>query len=1073
MARQPTLDSCLVSSNSVQNGAGGGVKVLGSTNLFAPLIVDCRVSCNTAGGNGGGIRSQDASPDIRRCLIGDNSGAAGGGISFVEDEWLAGSEPLVENCAVLDNQATGPGGGLSAEGIEGTLHVVNCVFRDNVGDSCSVVYCEGVSNTVLRNVILWSNAAPQIGQSNSTVTVSHSCVQGGYASGTRIITNDPLLHLDGYHLLGTNSPCFNSGSTNAPAEDFDGDPRPSFGWPDIGADEFTDCDNDLLPDWWETAHWGGVTNADGSADSDGDGLINVHEYEADTDPLVNHGDSDGDTLGDDYETWAGTDPNYWDTDGDGMADNWEVEYGFDPTVPNDPDANSDGDSWTDGEEANQNTNPNSADTDGDGVNDDEDADPLDPDNSTVATPATTCMLTLLVGDSSGSHTELYGMQVGPYRLFMSHVSATEYIFTKTVRVPRGKTYDGYVEAIGDDDDDGDYDADVTGDGITLVDTNGVLGGHHEDTGFNSGKRWFSVYIGDDPGSGEDQSSTECNSDAANANSTDPINTISGNMSLRETDVAIPCPGLDIVFRRSYNNQSDLTNSPIGACWTHNFAWRLSDRTNALYRGIRADWKVLDDPEGVKHWFRKQSGSSWASPCDNNLLLSATNDLYRVESSGGVVSVFDTNGVLQQIADPVGNALSFSYDGAWPNQTLTNVLHNNDQHISLSYSGNRINAVSTPVAGFGMAYSYNAAGELTNATRQALSGTTSTAYLYDSATHSITQRINSAGDRFSYGYEYIATNGSTLARGTSMSLNTNEFYKHALSHTNQGPARTQLAYTARGTNQTFIYEYDPLLRLVTTIYGPSGTNLGKRLVYDESMNLREETLFDDSTGESATVHRNYDGRHNFACHTFTLNSAPTGAWWQIQWDNTWQLPTLVQDPTGAKVEMEYTNGLMTKTKNYWTASYYHETLYAYTTNGLLAAVTNANGHSVAFGYDAFGFPASVTPQAGPAITYACDRLGWVTNIAMPGPSGSRNTRLGVNELGWVTNVTYPDGLSETFKYDSLGNLTNHVDRAGRYARYSYLPTGGLGSALEIGVCGIGGSGSALEIGVDDEGRGVGL
>jgi len=66
-------------------------------------------------------------------------------------------------------------------------------------------------------------------------------------------------------------------------------------------------DGDALPDEWEIRHFGTLAR-DGSGDADGDGMSDLAECRAGTDPLV---------------------PS-WDTDGDGLPDWWEVANGLDP-----------------------------------------------------------------------------------------------------------------------------------------------------------------------------------------------------------------------------------------------------------------------------------------------------------------------------------------------------------------------------------------------------------------------------------------------------------------------------------------------------------------------------------------------------------------------------------------------------------------------------------------------------------------------------------------------------------------------------------------------------------------------
>jgi hypothetical protein len=93
-----------------------------------------------------------------------------------------------------------------------------------------------------------------------------------------------------------------------------------------------DSDGDEIPDWWELqSGLDPALGADASLDADADGLTNVEEYLAGTDPQSADSDSDG--LTDGEEADLGLDPLSDDTDGDGFADGDEVASGSDPRRP--------------------------------------------------------------------------------------------------------------------------------------------------------------------------------------------------------------------------------------------------------------------------------------------------------------------------------------------------------------------------------------------------------------------------------------------------------------------------------------------------------------------------------------------------------------------------------------------------------------------------------------------------------------------------------------------------------------------------------------------------------------------
>ena len=117
-----------------------------------------------------------------------------------------------------------------------------------------------------------------------------------------------------------------------------------------------DGDQDGLADTWEYENQLDFTDPDdAAADTDNDGLSNLQEYAAKTDP--NNADTDGDGLTDGVEVNDdNTEVLVSDTDGDGILDGWEVQNGLDPRQSNSG-LDTDGDGFGDLVEFQANSDP--------------------------------------------------------------------------------------------------------------------------------------------------------------------------------------------------------------------------------------------------------------------------------------------------------------------------------------------------------------------------------------------------------------------------------------------------------------------------------------------------------------------------------------------------------------------------------------------------------------------------------------------------------------------------------------------------------------------------------------------
>ena len=126
-----------------------------------------------------------------------------------------------------------------------------------------------------------------------------------------------------------------------------------------------DSDGNGISDEWEARYLsirGSNGKVDPTADFDGDGADNLHEYKAGTDPTKSDTDGDGIRDGDELFIYY-TNPTKRDTDGDGLSDDEELfVYYTNPLAPD-----TDGDGLFDGEEVKRfNTDPNAFSSDGSG-----------------------------------------------------------------------------------------------------------------------------------------------------------------------------------------------------------------------------------------------------------------------------------------------------------------------------------------------------------------------------------------------------------------------------------------------------------------------------------------------------------------------------------------------------------------------------------------------------------------------------------------------------------------------------------------------------------------------------------
>jgi hypothetical protein len=215
-------ESGKVDGFTIKNGKPGANGGAIACQNASPMIVNCIITGNAATGVGGGIIVAGGTPTIIGNLIfGNSTTTYGGGIGVAAG--TVASAPTIINSTITQNSATSGGGGLGCP--QGNATVLNTIIWGATGGDDIVI------------------------AAGRTVTISYSDygTKGGAGTlteGDGMLHNvDPLFVGGGdYHLTDV-SPCIGAGtSAGLPAEaakDIDGNDRPNplGSPPDMGADE--------------------------------------------------------------------------------------------------------------------------------------------------------------------------------------------------------------------------------------------------------------------------------------------------------------------------------------------------------------------------------------------------------------------------------------------------------------------------------------------------------------------------------------------------------------------------------------------------------------------------------------------------------------------------------------------------------------------------------------------------------------------------------------------------------------------------------------------------------------------
>ena len=234
-------------TNGYSNDSDGGAISCKGATLS---INNCVISDNRATGNGGGVSSTYYSNmTLTNCVVTRNNAAGGnsvGGAVYSETSTLS-----LDNCLIGDNRATGNGGGVYVNPLQGPTTLVNCTVTNNVGLFGGGVYLNGNAPRFnAYNSIIAGNRGASAGVDfysggNSNVRAYHtlsSYTRWSGASNFTYSASQPLFTdaAAGDYTLIRGSQAIDKGDIQyvTASVDLAGNPRISGETVDLGAYEF-------------------------------------------------------------------------------------------------------------------------------------------------------------------------------------------------------------------------------------------------------------------------------------------------------------------------------------------------------------------------------------------------------------------------------------------------------------------------------------------------------------------------------------------------------------------------------------------------------------------------------------------------------------------------------------------------------------------------------------------------------------------------------------------------------------------------------------------------------------------
>ncbi|MEV2249530.1 RHS repeat-associated core domain-containing protein [Streptomyces sp. NPDC050147] len=495
---------------------------------------------------------------------------------------------------------------------------------------------------------------------------------------------------------------------------------------------------------------------------------------------------------------------------------------------------------------------------------------------------------------------------------------------------------------------------------------------------------------------------------------DPIDMISGEMLMEQTDVVLPGL-LPLVLHRTH-----LSTYRWGHWYGHSWASTLDERVVIDDEGLvyaTEDGQLLSYPHPAPGGAPVLPAHGPRRPLtvdDAGTVTVADPQTGHVRHFLAVTSSTETTAgertlPLRAVTDRNGNRLDIDHD---PTGAPTAIRHTGGYHLKVDTDDHRVTALRLLAPGPGpgpedasggtlvAAYGYDEVGNL--------------AEVHDSVgarlrlDYDDRARITSWTDSNQTWYRFTYDDEDRCVRGESTA-------GHLSCTIEYRPDERETRYTD-ALGHTTVYRYNDLSQLLSETDPLGGT---VHTEWDSWNNLLSRT---DALGHR--TENTWDEQGNL-----TATRAPDGTCASATYNDLNLLVEIVGpgDTVQRQAWDERGNRISVTAPDGMTHHFTHDA------TGAVSTITDPLGHTTERRCNAAGLPLEVTDPLGAVTRYALDAFGRVHTIT--DPTGA-TTLLEWTVEGKLARRTEADGSSESWTYDGEGNCVSHTDAMGATTTHEY-------------------------------------